>query len=828
MPRSSTIIASLFIVVAAADAAAAPQAVSFSRDILPILSDNCFACHGPDAKARKAKLRLDTKEGAFRVRNGVAVIHSGKSGDSELYARISSTDENEVMPPPKSKKKLTAQEIALLKRWIDEGAPWGKHWSFEKPQRALLPPVKRQTWPRNAIDDFILARLEKEGLLPSPEAPRETLLRRVTLDLTGLPPTLEEVDAFLADKSAGAYDKVVDRLLESPRYGERMAWDWLDAARYADSNGYQGDQDRTMWPWRDWVVQAFNANMPFDRFTIEQLAGDLLPKPTREQKLATAFNRNHMINGEGGRIPEENRIDYLVDQTDTTATIWLGVTLGCARCHDHKYDPFTMRDYYGLLAYFNRTPVNGGGGSGKTAPVLDFATAEQNQRRHELQKHLDGVVQKVRDKETKLREAGKAKKGEKSTLPAAIDSALRKGPADRNDQGVNELIAYYKAKDPPYVADLQNLRKAKQARDALNNSVPQVMVMEDMAKPRDTFMLVRGAYDKPGEKVTPAVPTLLLPLRPDAPPNRLALARWLIDPEHPLTARVTVNRAWQMFFGTGLVKTVEEFGVQGERPTHAALLDWLATELIRTRWDIKGLHKLIVTSAGYRQSSKASTELLERDPQNRLLARGQRFRLPSWMIRDQALAASGLLVEQLGGPPVRPYQPPGIWEEATFGFIRYNQDHGPSLYRRSLYVFWRRIVGPTMFFDVASRQTCTVKAVRTNTPLHALTTLNDTTYVEAARMLAQRVLQQPGPTTERISNAFRLVTARRPNGEEAAILQKSYERLHTSFAADRKSAERLLKVGESPRDTRLDVIDHAAMTSVCTLILNLDEALTRQ
>jgi mono/diheme cytochrome c family protein len=827
MPRSPLPIATLVLFAAAVDAAAAPPGVNFSREILPILSDNCFACHGPDAKARKAKLRLDTKEGAFRLRDGVAVVVPGKSATSELYTRIASADETEVMPPPKSKKKLTTQQIELVKRWIDEGAPWGKHWSFEKPRRAELPAVKSPAWPQNAIDYFILARLEKQGLQPSPEAPRETLIRRVSLDLTGLPPTPDEVDAFLTDKSPDAYEKVVDRLLKSPRYGERMAWDWLDAARYADSNGYQGDQDRTMWPWRDWVVQAFNANMPFDRFTVEQLAGDLLPGTTRDQKLATAFNRNHMINGEGGRIPEENRIDYLVDQTDTTATIWLGVTLGCARCHDHKYDPFTMRDYYQMLAYFNRTPVNGGGGSGKTAPLLDFDTREQDQRRKDLTKQVDDLVQRVRDKESKLREAGTVQKG-KSTLPSTIDSALRKGPSDRNDQSFNELVGFYKAREPVYIADLQNLRKVKQARDALNSSVPQVMVMEDMAKPRDTFMLVRGAYDKPSQKVEPALPALLLPLPQHAPRNRLALAHWLVDKDHPLTARVTVNRAWQTFFGTGLVKTVEEFGVQGERPTHAALLDWLATEFTRSGWNVKSLQKLIVMSAAYRQSSKATPELLEHDPENRLLGRGPRFRLPSWMIRDQALAVSGLLVEQLGGPPVRPYQPPGIWEEATFGSIRYNQDHGPSLYRRSLYVFWRRIVGPTMFFDVASRQTCTVKAVRTNTPLHALTTLNDTTYVEAGRMLAQRVLQQAGAPAERIATAFRLVTARRPSSEEAAILQKSYDRLRSSFAADRKDAEKLLKIGESPRNPRLDVVEHAAMTSLCALILNLDEALTRQ
>ena len=834
MPHPNLRFATLAFMVAllgsgGAARAADAKAVNFNREILPLLSDNCFACHGPDKKARKAKLRLDTREGALRTED--PIIIPGKSAASELYKRLTSGDETEVMPPPASKKKLTEQQIELVKRWIDEGATWTKHWAFEPQQQLALPKIKRTLWPRNAIDYFVLSRLEKEGLQPSPEAPREVLIRRLSLDLTGLPPTPEDVDAFLADKSPEAYEKVVARLLQSPRYGERMAWDWLEAARYADSNGYQGDQDRTMWPWRDWVVKAFNDNMPFDRFTIEQLAGDLLPGATREQKLATAFNRNHMINGEGGRIPEENRIDYLVDQTDTTATIWLGVTLGCARCHDHKYDPFTMRDYYRLLAYFNRTPVTGGGGSGKTPPVLDFATPEQDKKRKQLQQEFDALAKKVRDQEQMLGDAALVKKegAAKSTLPAEIDASLRKGPSGRNDQDANELIKFFKDKEPVYVASLQTLRNAKQARDGFNKALPQVMIMEDLAQPRDTFILVRGAYDKPDAKVSPSVPSILLPLPEDAPKNRLALARWLVDPNQPLTARVTVNRYWQMFFGTGLVKSVEEFGVQGERPTHPALLDWLASEFVRSGWNVKAMHKLIVTSATYRQSSKTTPALLERDPDNRLLARGPRLRLPSWMIRDQALAAAGLLREKQGGPSVRPYQPPGIWEEATFGFIRYQQDHGTDLYRRSLYVFWRRIVGPTMFFDAASRQTCTVKTVRTNTPLHALATLNDVTYVEAARLLAQRVLEQQGLSpSERIACAFRLLTARRPTDEEIVILRNSYERLRNTFTADRKAAEKLLQTGESPRNQRLDLVEHAALTSVCTLLLNLDETLSKQ
>jgi len=819
--------------------AADAKAVDFNRDILPILSDNCFTCHGPDEPARKAKLRLDTKEGTFRERNGVVITVPGKSGVSELYRRIVSTEETEVMPPPKSKKKLTPVQIDLIKRWIDEGAHWSRHWALEPPQRPPLPKVKNRGWAKNAIDSFVLARLEKEGLTPSPEASREILIRRLTLDLTGLPPTPDEIDAFLADNSADAYEKLVDRLLTSSRYGERMAWDWLDAARYADSNGYQGDQDRTMWPWRDWVVRAFNSNMPYDQFTIWQLAGDLLPKPTLEQKLATAFNRNHMINGEGGRIPEENRIEYLFDQTETMATIWLGVSITCARCHDHKYDPFTMRDYYGLLAYFNQTPVTGAGGSGQTAPVLDFATLEQKQAVAKIVKKYDEFAKGVIATETKLRDAGMVKKDGVlvSTLPQVIESSLRKGPNDRTEANFHELIKFFQDKEKDYVGRLQSLLKLKKERDAVNKSVVRVMIMEDMAKPRDTFILARGTYDKPGAKADIGVPSILLPLPENAPKNRLALAQWLVDPRQPLTARVTVNRLWQMLFGIGIVKTTEEFGVQGEPPSHPELLDWLATEFLSpsvgdgsaTGWDVKRLIKLIVTSATYKQSSKVTPQLLERDPDNRLLARGARFRMPSWMLRDQALAASGLLVHKQGGPSVRPYQPPGIWEEATFGNKAYKQDHGEALYRRSLYVFWRRIVGPTMFFDTASRQTCTVKAVRTNTPLHALTTLNDVTYVEAARMLAQRVLEKDGLADEkRIAAAFRLVTARQPSAEEASILLRSLARFRTLFAGDKKAAEKLLQTGESPRNPRLDAVDHAAMTSVCSLILNLDETLTRQ
>jgi hypothetical protein len=822
------------LLLSAAGPVIGQEKIDFARDVLPILSDHCFRCHGPDEKARKADLRLDRKEDALRSTSPVIV--PGKSTTSELIKRVVSNDADEVMPPPRTNKKLTATQIAVLKKWIDQGAAWGQHWSFVKPIRPAVPEIRNEDVEvQNPIDNFILDRLRREGLKPAPAADKERLIRRVTLDLTGLPPTLEEIEAFLKDGSPRAYEKLVDRLLASPRFGERMAWDWLDAARYADSNGYQGDGERTMWPWRDWVVKAFNDNIPYDTFTVWQLAGDQLPKPTREQILATGFNRNHMINGEGGRIAEENRVEYVFDQTETTATVWLGLTFTCCRCHDHKFDPLARSDYYRLFAYFNQTPVNGGGGSGQTPPVIDFGTTDQEQKRKETQAAYDELVKKVVPIETKLREAGMVKNKDgkyETTLSQVIESSLRKGPNDRADQNYDELSKFYKDKEPEYIELLGELRKARKARDAAASDVPKVMVMADMPQPRDTFMLTRGAYDKHESKVLPGTPTSL-PRTPSswlsfAQSNRLELANWIVSRDNPLTARVTVNRLWQTIFGMGLVKTAEDFGVQGERPSHPELLDWLAVEFLESKWDIKHLLRLIVTSATYRQSSRVTSDLRERDPENRLLARGPRHRLPVWMIRDQALAASGLLTSTVGGPPVKPYQPQGIWEEATFGNKRYQQDKGEALYRRSLYVFWRRIIGPTMFFDVANRQTCSVKTVITNTPLHALATLNDVTYVEAARALAQLAMEQGKADSDRLAFAFRRATARKPTEPELKILQSALDKQRAFFAKDEGAATKLLKAGDSPRNMKLDVIEHAAFAVVCGLILNLDETLTKQ
>jgi mono/diheme cytochrome c family protein len=825
------------LLVSPATAVASAETIRFSSDILPLLSDHCFTCHGPDEASRKARLRLDTQDGSrARGKSGAVAVVPGRSADSEVVRRVFSADPAEQMPPPEAKRTLTPEQRDRLRRWVDEGAVWGRHWAFEPPRRPeipVLPPEAGEL--RNPVDALVRARLRSQGMPFAPEASPQTLIRRVTLDLTGLPPTPEEVDHFVQDTAPEAYGRLVDRLLASPRLGERMAWEWLEAARYADSNGYQGDSERTMWPWRDWVVDAVNRNLPYDRFTEWQLAGDLLPDATLEQRLATGFLRNHMINGEGGRIPEENRIDYLFDQTETVGTVWLGATFNCTRCHDHKYDPYTQRDYFGMLAFFNQTPVDGSGGDPQARPNLEVPSPEQAGRRRDLEAKVAGLLAVVRQLE-----AVKFPRGEGMSwtnapgareLPPDIRELLEKPPERRDAAQWEKLAAHWKERDPELQRRLEELREARGTRDAVARSIPRVMVMGDASTRRDTFLLKRGAYNQPGEPVSAMVPSGLAFRGDGVLPDRLGLARWLLQPDHPLTARVTVNRFWQMLFGVGLVKTAEDFGVQGERPLHPELLDWLATEWVDSGWDVKRLLRLLVTSATYRQASRVTPEAFELDPENRWLARGPRFRMPSWMIRDSALAAAGLLVNDRWGPPVKSYQPAGIWEEATFGNKRYEQDHGSALYRRSLYLFWRRIVGPTMFFDVASRQTCTVKTPRTNVPLHALLTLNEVTYVEAARALASRVLMGPNSGLEleqRIQAAVRRVLGRSPDPTELGVLSAALTRHRIAFAADPDAARRLIAVGESPADATLDPVDLAAWTVLCGTLLNLDEALTKE
>ncbi|MBC8353660.1 MAG: PSD1 domain-containing protein [Planctomycetes bacterium] len=795
--------------------------IDFARDIRPILSDNCYHCHGPDEGTLEADLRLDTKDGLFRVVDDKAIVLPGKADDSELIRRVVTNDPDERMPPPDSNRSLTPKQIELLSQWVETGATWKGHWSFQPVVRPEVPAGQ------SPIDYFVRERLTREGLTPSPEASKERLIRRVTIDLTGLPPTLEEIDGFLVDDSPDAYERVVDRLLKSPHYGERMAWDWLDAARYADSNGFQGDRERTMWPWRDWVVRAFNTNLRYDQFTVWQLAGDLLPDATLEQKLATGFCRNHMINGEGGRIAEENRIEYIFDQMETMGTVWMGLTFQCCRCHDHKFDPIARREYYQLFAFFNQTPVNGGGGDPQTAPNLVFGSPEQEAERQRLHRETDEARAQVEKSDKTLLGESDGSRAVSETEIKRIRNILAKPLLDRNDEQLSELEKYGDKHAPEYAKLVRDFRVIRKKRDDQHRSLPRVMIMQDMDKPRKSFMLTKGLYNQPGEEVNAETPKIFPPLPSDAPKNRLALAKWLVDPSHPLAARVTVNRYWQMFLGTGFVKTTDDFGSQGERPSHPELLEWLASDLVQGGWDVKRLHKTIVMSATYRQTAKASPTSSADDPENRRLSRGPRFRMSSWMLRDQALAMSGLLVGKLGGRPVNPYQPADVWSEATFGKKKYQQGKGEDLYRRSLYSFWRRIVGPTMFFDESKRQTCSVKLGRTNTPLHALTTMNDVTYVEAARALAQRVMRSSDQDPICIEKAFRLATSRRPTEVESGILLARLEQLKSQYAAAPEQAKQFLAVGDSTRDADLDAIEHAAFTGLCALMLNLDEALTK-
>ena len=1141
----------------------ADQPLEFNRDIRPILSDNCFACHGPDEKTRQAGLRLDIAEHAkAKLASGATALVPGKLGESELARRIGTTDPSEQMPPAESGKTLTARQIELLKRWIEQGAEYQPHWSFVAPRRPRIPPVgrallpvrsseaedrtgksahptERAEWPRNAIDNFVFARLQREGLAPSPPAEKERLIRRVTLDLTGVPPTIGDVDEFLADASADAYEKLVDRLLASPRYGERMTLDWLDAARYADTHGFNNDTTRYMWRWRDWTIDAFNSGMPFDRFVTEQLAGDLLPNPTLDQRIATGFNRNHVINSEGGIIPEEYRVEYVADRVHTTATILMGLSLGCARCHDHKFDPLTQREYYQFFAFFNQLNEQGEAGRvGNAEPTIKAPTPEQSARVNDLAKQLASLddtlqqritraIETMPEWEPKLRAAatsggtapvpllhwtlnettgnelteqrdptrkgtvvGKAEwttgkldgalkfdgnthveagdlanfdrtdkfsfgawvnmahkeaatvlsrmddatahrgydlllvggkltahlvyrwpdealhvvskvevpvgkwthvfatydgssKAEgfklyidgkrsdveitnnlltaspKTTKPlrigrrtdgapfrglidevcvydrelsaaevsavtesdslrdllalapdkrtpeqtqvivkaflsrSATDVSPDKSPNTSSERGgvspsnsserggVSPLVPRKRAdaEEPGGLrrpaqkesaqkdlvwdgdqarADYQHLVKERAETDKqradLEKAFPSAMVMLEMPAPRKTFLLKRGQYDAPADEVQPDVPASLPPFPKDAPRNRLGLAQWLLAPNHPLTSRVAVNRAWSQFFGAGLVETVEDFGSQGQWPSDLELLDWLAVEFgggagdggatplspahhsphATRHWSSKHLHRLIVTSATYRQSSRVTKELQDRDPANKLLARGPRFRLQAETIRDNALAVAGLLSDRFGGPSVSPYQPANLWDDVAVGAdyegTVYKQDKGEGLYRRSMYTFWKRTCPPPGLntFDAPEREVCTSRRSRTNTPLQALVLMNDPTYLEAARKLAERAMLEGGESpTSRLTFAFRLAVSRTPTPAETAVLLKAHQQRLAKYQQDPAAAKALVSHGDSPRIESLNEPDLAAWTAVMSLILNLDEAITK-
>jgi hypothetical protein len=1025
-----------FCVGAGADEGKTP--LSFNEHIRPILSDKCFFCHGFDAKHREADRRLDSAEGAYAVKDGVQAIKPGDLEGSDAWTRITSKDKDEVMPPPKSHKPLTDAEKSTLKRWIEEGATYQKHWAFEPPVKHDPPKVDGYRI-NNPIDSFIADRLRREKLTMTGEADRETLIRRVSFALTGLPPTIKEVDDFLGDNGSGAYERMVDRYLASPRYGEEMARLWLDVARYADTHGLHLDNERQMWAYRDWVVRAFNDNLPFDQFTILQLAGDLLPNPTRDQLIATGFNRCNVSTSEGGSINEEYIFRYAVDRASTTVTTWMGLTGGCAVCHDHKYDPISTKEFYSIYAFFhsNADPAMDGNAL-LTKPTLKLATPEQEQKLNGYDTKLGAFRDQIYAKLTEityadpatmdppppvkeseiilieddfpagakpqnndgtppamwvtaaeggqvlsgqralkrtatelaqdyysegaapievpigarfffnvyldpadppeavmiqfhlgtwdhravwgnadlipygtlktpgrfragdLPEASKWRRlevdasdiglnpGDKVTgvaftlhggtayfdqmgvvsrddagadpnqsylawqkrgkgkdtqgLPPEINKLRKEGPKpDRKPEKEKELADYYlqyvctltKQAFSPILSERDKLQKE---RDDFDKAIPQTFIWNDLGSPRDSFVMVRGQYDKPGDKVEPATPAILPPLKKanaEGRATRLDLARWLVSPEHPLTARVTVNRFWQQFFGTGLVKTTFDFGSQGEVPSHPALLDWLAVSFREEGWDVKKLVKGMVTSATFRAASKTTPDLLKIDPENRLYAHGPRFRLDAEQLRDNALAVSGLLNLEMGGKSVRIYQPPNIWEPV--GFVGsntrdYRQDKGDALYRRSLYCFLKRTAPPPFMsnFDAPNREQSCSRRERSNTPLQALQLMNDVQHFEAARALAERIIIDGGSSPkDRITFAYRAVLSRRPDAEELNIVTAALEKHLARFNQDAEAAKKVISNGESKPRENLPPAEVAAWTLVANLILNLDETVTR-
>lgn len=1028
--------------------------VDFRKEVLPLLASQCFECHGPNLIARKADLRLDTQQGALgKTTEGKPVVRPGDPNHSELYLRISSRDEMQ-MPPPDSGKLLTSKQTELIRRWIQQGAKWEDHWSLETPHRSEIPRGTAQgpnVATHHPIDAFIRENLARHNVGPSPEADKRSLIRRVTFDLTGLPPLLEHVHDFVNDDSADAYERLVDRLLSSSKYGERMAVPWLDAARYADTHGYLFDTERTMWRWRDWVIDSFNRNQPYDEFTIEQLAGDLLPHPTEAQRIATGFNRNHLINNEAGAIAAEYLVENVLDRVNTTATVWMGLSLACCQCHDHKYDPFSQREYYQLYAFFNRIPEVGLDGFNSNAkPLLKAPTELDRIAMAELQAKVSAATDQLKSLEdqiearqtewelsfkhqdktptkglvahwafdltpgdalraeppsvfeaaaasydvgilaeaAKLEGLGYVNAGDRfnftvkdsfsisvwvrldnkegrmslvsrmmgakdlfrgyvlqtfvgvpsffllhqfpdnmiqvqakdvlepghwyhvavsydgsgkaagvklyvngqyqkptitidklkgpittespfwignghpgakikglmdevriydrtltadeiSELPGlSIGSLLEIEEANRNAEQSRRIRQVYLTEHAPsdWREPYELLEELKEKVVVREREIPTVMVMEESKNPRKTNLLIRGAYDNLGEEVQAATPAVLPAMDESLPVNRLGLAKWLVDASHPLTARVAVNRYWQMYFGRGLVSTPGDFGVQGDSPSHPELLDWLACEFIESGWDVKSMQKLIVTSATYRQASRASHKQFLEDPDNRMLSRGPRKRLTAEMIRDQALAVSGLLVPRIGGPSVHPYQPPGLWREVAFDFSGanltaqiYQQDTGEDLFRRSLYTFRKRTAPPPglSVFDAPSRERCVVRRDQTNTPLQALAMMNNTTFIEASRKLAERMMMDlDANSSASIPLGFELVTSRQPTSTELEALVRLFENQRRRFRDHKDLTDQLLAVGESKPNESLDQVELAAYTIVANVILNLDETIT--
>jgi hypothetical protein len=1002
--------------------------LSFSADIRPLLSKYCVSCHGPDKAKRKADLRLDVPEGAFADLGGYAAIVPGKPEESEFYLRMVSKEEDDLMPPPDAKNPMAPEDIEKLKQWISEGAPFEDHWAFSAPVRKPIPKVSNQDWNHNPIDAFLFKKMTKEGLKPQVTASKETLLRRAFLTLTGLPPTPADILKFMDDHSEEAYEKLIDRLLQSKKYGEHRARYWLDAARYGDTHGLHLDNERAIWPYRDWVIKALNDNKPFDTFTIEQLAGDLLPNPDIDQLVATGFNRCNVSTSEGGAIPEEFAVRYGVDRVNTLTTVWMGVTVGCAQCHDHKFDPFTQKEFYQLFAYYNNLDEKAMDGNAFIYPPTVKLTTDQDRQKlasfdqkiEQLDKAIrvnlasidyedpgkSGNARERKDYvwiEDELPEGAKASdadggwqfvsgtgfptyagikshrrsaegseqhffteaksklvigsgdtlfsyvyldpikppksimlqfhgknwehrafwgkdmiphgKGEGAghqwlgDLPEPGQWVRLEVPVDRvglstgdrldgwafsqfdgtvywdhsgihtqvpqGDEGFQSLAVWMdfieeaedsglphdlkaiakKRSDKRTEAEKQILRdhflehvcsqtrflfsalhdqqkKIRDAKTKYDRTIPVSLVSKELKEPRDTFVLVRGEYDKRADQVQPAVPEVMPSLPKGSPNNRLGLAKWLVDPAHPLTARVVVNRFWHQHFGTGLVTTAEDFGTQGDLPSHPDLLDWLAVEFIESGWDMKHIHRLIVTSSAFKQSSAITPEALKIDPTNRLLSRGPRYRLDAEVLRDSALFISGLLIEKMGGKGVKPYQPPGLWKAVAYPSsttANYKRDNGDALYRRSIYTFIKRTSPPPSMstFDAPNRESCTVRRERTNTPLQALTMMNDIQYVEAARCFAERVVEQSlAETKQRLNYAMQLATGRSLRSDELSMLEDLYAKHLATFKADQEAAKALIQTGEAPRISDAAPEELASLTMICNLILNLDEVMT--
>ena len=936
-----------------------PAKVDFNKQIRPLLAKHCWTCHGSDPGARCARMRLDTPQGIGEARDGGRPIEPGHPEKSLVWKRLNPPIPAMQMPPPGSGiDPMGPADKALVKRWIEEGGNFQSHWAFERPVRHELPQVKQKRWVRTWVDAFVLTRLEAAGVAPQPEADGTTLLRRASLTLTGLPPSADERMAYLDDKRPGAYERAVDRLLASPRYGEHQARYWLDAVRYGDTHGLHLDNERSIWPYRDWVVRAFNEDLPYDAFVTWQLAGDLLPNATTEQRIATGYVRMNPTTSEGGAIDAEFLAKNTFDRVDTTSIVMQGLTLGCARCHDHKYDPLSQRDYYGMFAFFNSTkeaPLDGN--AFLPSPVMKAPTPTQSRQLQAWDASLAELVSKANALQARAWAEGQSEDRPRvgaweragpypaKTFDEAFDTAFppEKAPADvawapypftgkplasvvgvenaaaylrttvtvstarpivlrvgsddgvgvwlngksvhrnkvarplepdvdvvtlpvtagqnslllkivngggadgasasfgdplldrlqaalaKNDAEAHRVVAATYLEAGPNTPEAERYRSISTKRQVLDASLPRTLVAEEMPMPRTTYVLRRGEYDRPGAPVTRSVPHMFGWLPKGAPVNRLGLARWITNERNPLTARVIVNRIWQQEFGTGIVASSEDFGSRGAFPSHPELLDTLAVTFREGGWSVKKLHRLLVTSATFRQS--AAVGVGKFDPENRLLARGPRFRLDAEVLRDQALFIAGLLVKQDGGKGVKPYQPPGLWEEIAYptsNTARYVQDHGPDLYRRSVYLFWKRTSPPPalLMFDAPMREACVVRRSRTNTPLQALAALNAPAFFEASRVMAQRVLKAAKGDAARIDLAFSLATSRPPKEQERAILRRALAEQRAVYREDPAAATRMLSVGEAPRDPSLAVGEHAAWTMVCNLLLNLDETVT--